>query len=87
MAGGDSAAHKEGQLEFNQMVEKNIRKGTEFAKAIKDAKEEFGLKFKIKKDDTWWWFQKDNSKLQRKDGSDGISTATPGVDAALNEYN
>ena len=87
MAGGDSAAHKEGQLEFNQMVEKNIRKGTEFAKAITDAKEEFGLKFKIKKDDTWWWWQKDNSKLQRNDGSDGSSTATPGVDAALNEYN
>lgn len=81
MSGGDSAAHKEGQLEFNQMVEKNIRKGTEFAQAIKDAKEEFGLKYKIKKDDSWWFWQKDNSELRRRDGSNssGISSEAQGA--------
>jgi len=81
MSGGDSAAHKEGALEFNQMVEKNIRKGTEFAQAIKDAKEEFGNKYKIKPDDSWWFWQKDNSELRRRDGSSssGISSEAQGA--------
>ena len=62
LAGGDSAADKEGALEFNGMVQKYVVEGgLSISDSIKAAKEEFGQKYKIKPDDSWWWFQKDNS--------------------------
>ena len=82
MSGGDSAAHKEGALEFNGMVERNVVKGgMSIADSIKAAKVEFGEKYEIKPDDSWWWFQKDNSELRRRDGSNsgGISSEAQGA--------
>jgi hypothetical protein len=82
MAGGDSAAHKEGALEFNGMVQKYVVEGgLSISDSIKAAKEEFGQKYEIKPDDSWWWFQKDNSELRRRDGSNssGISSEAQGA--------
>ena len=82
MSGGDSAAHKEGALEFNGMVQKYVVEGgLSISDSIKAAKEEFGNKYEIKPDDSWWWFQKDNSELRRKDGSNsgGISSEAQGA--------
>jgi hypothetical protein len=86
LAGGDSAADKEGALEFNGMVQKNVVEGgLSISDSIKSAKEEFGKKYKIKPDDSWWWFQDDNSKLQRRDGSDSTAI-NPKAQGALDYY-
>jgi hypothetical protein len=86
IAGGDSAAHKEGALEFNSMVQKYVvDSGLSISDSIKAAKEEFGQKYKIKPDDSWWWFQDDNSKLQRRDGSDSTAI-NPKAQGALDYY-
>ena len=83
LTGGDSKSNagKQAALEFNGMVEKHVVEGGKpIAKAIKDAKEEFGAKYKFKKDSKWF---SDNSSLTLKAGT---TKSSPELDAALGKY-
>ena len=77
----DSNAGKEAAIEFNSMVEKNVvEKGLGVAEAIKAAKQEFGIKYKFKKDSAW--FSDDSSLIKRA----GTTERSPEVNSALNKY-
>ena len=77
----DSNAGREAAIEFNSMVENNVvEKGLGVADAIKEAKIEFGTKYKFKKDSAW--FSDDSSLVNRA----GTTERSPEVDSALNKY-
>ena len=85
LTGGDgkSKAGKEAALEFHTMVQKHVvESAVPISQAIKDAKVEFGQKYKFKPDSKWF---SDNSSLTLQDGSDSMSI-NPKAQGALDYF-
>ena len=85
LTGGDgkSKAGKEAALEFHTMVQKHVvESAVPISQAIKDAKVEFGKKYKFKPDSKWF---SDNSSLTLQDGSDNRSI-NPKAQGALDYF-
>ncbi len=83
LTGGDSDSNagRQAALEFHSLVEKNaVDNGEDFADAVKKAKDEFGAKYKFKKDSAWF---SDNSSLIE---TAGTTKSSPELDAALGKY-